>query len=201
MRRSWSEVDEVACQPHAAGGSNVRAKTSNAAPKLHPLKWDLNYTYKFHKHLSLDAFAVIAMAPTKKNNAVPSKTKHKKGSGAPSKAAGVSKSKSRASARPPPKEQKSKPVQGPKKKRRREYTEEELGIPKLNMISPAGVQKPKGKKKGKTFVDDQVCCFFQCLVYCLKQAGFAVRSELIESDAGDYDDDSGYGECGQGGAD
>ncbi|KAK3065717.1 60S ribosomal subunit assembly/export protein, partial [Coniosporium uncinatum] len=31
----------------------------------------------------------------------------------------------------------------------------ELNIPKLNGIVPAGVQKPKGKKKGKVFVDDQ----------------------------------------------
>lgn len=45
----------------------------------------------------------------------------------------------------------------PKKKKKRTYTEEELGIPKLNMITPVGVQKPKGKKKGKVFVDDQVC--------------------------------------------
>ncbi|KAF4303795.1 60S ribosomal subunit assembly/export protein LOC1 [Botryosphaeria dothidea] len=42
------------------------------------------------------------------------------------------------------------------KKKKRTYTEEELGIPKLNMITPAGVQKPKGKKKGKVFVDDQI---------------------------------------------
>ncbi|KAK2072555.1 hypothetical protein P8C59_006902 [Phyllachora maydis] len=41
-----------------------------------------------------------------------------------------------------------------KKKKKREYTEKELGIPKLNSIVPAGVQKPKGKKKGKVFVDD-----------------------------------------------
>ncbi|KAH7058941.1 60S ribosomal subunit assembly/export protein loc1 [Macrophomina phaseolina] len=40
-------------------------------------------------------------------------------------------------------------------KKKRTYTEEELGIPKLNMITPVGVQKPKGKKKGKVFVDDQ----------------------------------------------
>lgn len=30
----------------------------------------------------------------------------------------------------------------------------ESELPKLNTITPAGVQKPKGKKKGKTFVDD-----------------------------------------------
>lgn len=54
-------------------------------------------------------------------------------------------------------EQKSKrptPKDKPKKKKR-VYTEKELGIPTLNMITPAGVQKPKGKKKGKVFVDDQ----------------------------------------------
>lgn len=43
------------------------------------------------------------------------------------------------------------------KKKRRVYTEKELDIPKLNMITPVGVEKPKGKKKGKVFVDDRVC--------------------------------------------
>jgi 60S ribosomal subunit assembly/export protein LOC1 len=41
------------------------------------------------------------------------------------------------------------------KKKRRTYTEKELGVPALNMITPAGVVKPKGKKKGKVFVDDK----------------------------------------------
>lgn len=36
------------------------------------------------------------------------------------------------------------------------YTEKELAIPALNMITPVGVEKPKGKKKGKVFVDDRV---------------------------------------------
>jgi 60S ribosomal subunit assembly/export protein LOC1 len=43
-----------------------------------------------------------------------------------------------------------------KKKKKRVYTEKELGIPQLNMITPIGVTKPKGKKKGKVFVDDKV---------------------------------------------
>lgn len=43
-----------------------------------------------------------------------------------------------------------------KKKKKRVYTEKELGIPQLNMITPVGVVKPKGKKKGKVFVDDSV---------------------------------------------
>ncbi|KAF4849264.1 60S ribosomal subunit assembly/export protein LOC1 [Colletotrichum siamense] len=42
-----------------------------------------------------------------------------------------------------------------KKRKKKIYTEKELDIPKLNTIVPAGVQKPKGKKKGKVFVDDR----------------------------------------------
>ncbi|KFH47637.1 60S ribosomal subunit assembly/export protein loc-like protein [Hapsidospora chrysogenum ATCC 11550] len=42
-----------------------------------------------------------------------------------------------------------------KKPKKKTYTDEELGIPKLNMITPVGVTKPKGKKKGKVFVDDK----------------------------------------------
>ncbi|ROT39191.1 hypothetical protein SODALDRAFT_332614 [Sodiomyces alkalinus F11] len=42
-----------------------------------------------------------------------------------------------------------------KKNRNKTYTDEELGIPKLNKITPVGVQKPRGKKKGKVFVDDR----------------------------------------------
>jgi len=42
-----------------------------------------------------------------------------------------------------------------KKLGRRMYTEKELGIQALNMITPVGVQKPKGGKKGKVFVDDR----------------------------------------------
>ena len=60
---------------------------------------------------------------------------------------------------PPPKQQKTKSktaAASKQKKKRRVYTDEELGIPKLNMITPVGVQKPRGKKKGKVFVDDSV---------------------------------------------
>ncbi|KAI0881020.1 uncharacterized protein GGS22DRAFT_74628 [Annulohypoxylon maeteangense] len=42
-----------------------------------------------------------------------------------------------------------------KKKKKKVYTEKELGIPELNMVTPVGVTKPKGKKKGKVFVDDK----------------------------------------------
>jgi 60S ribosomal subunit assembly/export protein LOC1 len=43
-----------------------------------------------------------------------------------------------------------------KARKKRVYSDQELGIPKLNMITPVGVIKPKGKKKGKVFVDDRV---------------------------------------------
>jgi 60S ribosomal subunit assembly/export protein LOC1 len=61
--------------------------------------------------------------------------------------------------RPPPTEVKSKSRSAPeqqKKTKKRQYTEKELDLPTLNMITPVGVQQPRGKKKGKTFVDDQV---------------------------------------------
>ncbi|KAF4120468.1 60S ribosomal subunit assembly/export protein LOC1 [Geosmithia morbida] len=47
------------------------------------------------------------------------------------------------------------PANMPKKHRKKVYTEEELGIPTLNKITPVGVVKPPGKKKGKVFVDDK----------------------------------------------
>jgi 60S ribosomal subunit assembly/export protein LOC1 len=64
-----------------------------------------------------------------------------------------------AGKRPTPEQIKTKPGTHnpvkPKKKKQRVYTDKELGLPALNMITPAGVQKPKGKKKGKIFVDDR----------------------------------------------
>lgn len=74
----------------------------------------------------------------------------------------VSKSSKSNVKRPPPKEMKNKSRTAPEnlaKKKKRVYTEAELDLPKLNSITPVGVVKPKGKKKGKTFVDDQVCYF------------------------------------------
>lgn len=98
------------------------------------------------------------MGPTR---TVKSSTKTSKGSKGPNKpnALGAN-TKSRVSKNkpiaPPPKQQKTKSSAGPAKKKKRVYTEKELGIPKLNMITPVGVDLPKGKKKGKVFVDDQV---------------------------------------------
>ncbi|KAH6686312.1 60S ribosomal subunit assembly/export protein LOC1 [Plectosphaerella plurivora] len=42
-----------------------------------------------------------------------------------------------------------------KKNKNRTYSDKELGVPTLNKITPVGVEKPKGKKKGKVFVDDR----------------------------------------------
>ena len=97
------------------------------------------------------------MAPTK---TVRNKSSSSKGSKNPRSVLGAN-TKSRVSKKPgrkapPPKQQKTKSKAGPVKKKRRVYTDKELGVPKLNMITPVGVDLPKGKKKGKVFVDDQV---------------------------------------------
>jgi 60S ribosomal subunit assembly/export protein LOC1 len=65
---------------------------------------------------------------------------------------------------PPPKQQKTKSAagklkHGSEKKRPRVYTDKELGIPKLNMITPVGVAEPRGKRRGKIFVDDAVSLY------------------------------------------
>ncbi|PTB42113.1 uncharacterized protein TrAFT101_008783 [Trichoderma asperellum] len=104
------------------------------------------------------------MAPSKTRTI---KNKHagpKGGSSAPAKGGakrsttdGVSKSKSKKPKGPVVSQQVKEKnrallMKRPKKKT---YTAEELGIPTLNMITPIGVEKPKGKKKGKVFVDDK----------------------------------------------
>ncbi|KAL7625039.1 60S ribosomal subunit assembly/export protein [Parahypoxylon ruwenzoriense] len=68
---------------------------------------------------------------------------------------GVSKSTKRKAA-PISKQVKGKNlVELMKKKKKKIYSEKELGIPQLNMVTPIGVTKPRGKKKGKIFVDDK----------------------------------------------
>lgn len=68
---------------------------------------------------------------------------------------GIVKSKSPKSRKPTPKPTPSL-AEILKKRKPKTYTEKELDIPKLNTITPVGVMKPKGKKKGKVFVDDKV---------------------------------------------
>lgn len=96
----------------------------------------------------------VRSGPAKGGN----KASNKRG-GKPIGSTSASKGKPKSSAKGPPRkvvEQKTKGISKvPAKKKRRVYTEKELGLPTLNMITPAGVQKPKGKKKGKVFVDDQ----------------------------------------------
>ena len=95
------------------------------------------------------------MAPTKVKTG--SSKGNNKRSQKPNSSGSSSKNKHGSSMSKATKQQKTKSVAAPPKKKSRKYTDEELGIPKLNMITPAGVQKPKGKKKGKVFVDDKVC--------------------------------------------
>ncbi|KAH8167538.1 hypothetical protein CIB48_g713 [Xylaria polymorpha] len=69
---------------------------------------------------------------------------------------GVSKSKKKPTAAPLARQMKGRTMADLlKKKKKKVYTEKELGIPQLNMITPVGVTKPKGQKKGKVFVDDK----------------------------------------------
>lgn len=96
------------------------------------------------------------MAPTK---TVRNKVSLIKGGKGARTSAGANTKKNRVSKKikaPPPKQQKTKSAPAPIKKKPRVYTDKELGIPQLNMITPVGVDLPKGKKKGKVFVDDQV---------------------------------------------
>jgi 60S ribosomal subunit assembly/export protein LOC1 len=107
------------------------------------------------------------MAPTrtiKNKHAAPKSGGAGGGKGGPRRSSsdGVSKPKGKSGPKPkvPTKEVTGRPnlkgLDKGKKKKQRVYTEKELGLPELNMITPVGVTKPKGKKKGKVFVDDKV---------------------------------------------
>lgn len=129
------------------------------------------------------------MAPTKTVRSKHAASRSEKGKGSPklpTTPSGIKKSKSSKGARlPPPKQQKTKPSVGPPKKKKKVYTEKELGLPKLNTITPVGVDRPKGKKKGKVFVDDQV------------RLCRHVRLQVVinYSHLGKYDDNSGDCQC------
>ena len=103
--------------------------------------------------------STAVMAPTKPKTGGSSKGQTKR-STKPSSSGSSSKIKKKSSAGVLPKsatsERKTKRAShGPEKKKKRVYTDKELGIPSLNAIKPAGIQKPHGMKKGKTFVDDK----------------------------------------------
>ena len=100
------------------------------------------------------ALVFLASMPSDKGKTPRSKT--------PRSTSSKAKSKDAKSKAPPPKQQKTKRPETANKipekgvvKKKKSYSAEELGIPKLNGIIPAGVIKPKGKKKAKVFVDDQ----------------------------------------------
>ena len=146
-----------------------------------------------------DSFKVPAsvksyiMAPTRtvKSKSFPKSNKSSKGSGKPGALGANTKTKvSKRPKAPPPKQQKTKSA-APTKKKKRVYTEKELGIPKLNMITPVGVELPKGKKKGKVFVDDQVGLRYFLFYSLLNADSFGFL--------GEYDDYTRHCKCGQGG--
>ncbi|KAE9964996.1 hypothetical protein BLS_007922 [Venturia inaequalis] len=68
----------------------------------------------------------------------------------------------------------------PKIKKRRIYTEKELNIPTLNAITPAGVLKPQGKKKGKIFVDDRESQMTILAMVAAEQEG-QVESKMMKA--------------------
>lgn len=101
------------------------------------------------------------MAPTKiktgksKGSTKSSTKRTSKPSSRPASTGSASKTKSQSSVKKAANKPKAKTIAARPRKKKRVYTEKELNIPALNMITPAGVQKPQGKKKGKVFVDDQ----------------------------------------------
>jgi 60S ribosomal subunit assembly/export protein LOC1 len=102
------------------------------------------------------------MAPSRtrtvKNKHAAPKTESGSGSGGAKRSAKDGVSKSRSKPKGPVVSQQLKEKNRAlllKKPKRKIYSAEELGVPKLNMITPVGVVKPKGKKKGKVFVDDR----------------------------------------------
>lgn len=66
-----------------------------------------------------------------------------------------------------------------KKRRRKVYSEKDLGIPELNMVTPIGVQKPKGKKKGKVFVDDRVCLSSRHLFFLSSSLHYSYQKKNV----------------------
>lgn len=93
----------------------------------------------------------VQMAPTKGKAGPP------KGGNKPKKPPqSAPKTKKPTGIKPKTVQQKTKSTpHGLLKKKRRVYTEKELGIPSLNGIRPAGVTKPPNAKKGKNFVEDR----------------------------------------------
>ena len=100
------------------------------------------------------------MAPTKAKAGATAKGSNKR-SQKPAASGSSSRIKKKAPSKIPrkaPEQQKTKSASShaaSNRKKKRVYTDKELNIPTLNGIRPAGIQKPNGVKKGKTFVDDK----------------------------------------------
>lgn len=103
------------------------------------------------------------MAPKPPSSKTASKVRNKNPKARKSATAGPSTTASKSKIHRPTTQIKTKPASASlpsaassKKRKQRVYTDKELNLPTLNMITPAGVVKPtRGKKKGKVFVDDQ----------------------------------------------
>ncbi|KAK4228255.1 hypothetical protein QBC38DRAFT_475695 [Podospora fimiseda] len=127
------------------------------------------------------------MAPTRtvKNKHAGPKSGGKPGggkSGGSKTGAGVSKGKGGKKGPIVAQQMKGKPnIAGlDKKKKKKVYTAKELGIPELNMVTPVGVTKPKGKKKGKVFVDDRESMNTILAIVQAEKEG-AIESKLIKA--------------------
>jgi 60S ribosomal subunit assembly/export protein LOC1 len=101
------------------------------------------------------------MAPKPPTSKTATKVRNKNPKARKSATAGPS-TVSKSKVHRPTKQVKTKPAAAslsttrPSKKKQRVYTDKELNLPTLNMITPAGVVKPtRGKKKGKVFIDDK----------------------------------------------
>ena len=133
-------------------------------PRVPPRRCrNLNHSSASHAHSRLLLHQLTAMAPIKggMKSARGNSSKSTKSSiRQPTTGAGKSRVTQKVNL-PPPKQQKTKSASsmlknGVGKKKRKVYTDKELGLPKLNMITPVGVEAPRGKKRGKVFVDDAV---------------------------------------------
>ena len=125
----------------------------------------------------------MAAQPTKRSNKS-TPTGKLKSSSTSRNASGVRKAKSSTAVRPAAKQVKTKPgshapATRPSKKRRRTYTDKELNLPALNTITPVGVEKPKGKKKGKIFVDDRESMMTILALVNAEKEG-AIESKIIK---------------------
>lgn len=112
--------------------------------------------YQSSEYVSECELQSFSMAPLKGAGKKPSSYKRSKNTTTRPIPPGAKNKVSKGPKASKPVQQKTKSKSSLLNKKRKVYTDKELGLPKLNMITPVGVDLPKGKKKGKVFVDDQV---------------------------------------------